>query len=282
MHKSSSQVRTLVFVVALTLLASCTSVRNDTTEVDLLRKAASAALDRGELGIALSNLREALVLSPNDIEALRLVSRFHGTVGDESGQRQAAERIIALAPEDSESLETLGLLSLREGRLQEAVEYLQRTVEIAPESWRAWNGLGIIADIERQFSEAEHFFQYALAILPGHPKLVANLGWSRVLAGDYVAAELLLLESLETMPDAAVTRSNLAFCIALQGRYEQAMEIYRSLYGDSVASNNIGYAAMVRNDSAGARQYLEKAMQLEPSFYDKAADNLNRLNARIE
>jgi Flp pilus assembly protein TadD len=137
------------------------------------------------------------------------------------------------------------------------------------------NGLGIIADEEQRFDEAEDYFLKALSIVPGHPKVIANLGWSKLLAGELKEAESLLKKSLQIEPDSLATRSNLAYSIALQGKYEEALALYESLYDKSVAANNVGYAALSRGDISTARSYLGDAIDLNPSYYRKAANNLS-------
>jgi len=115
----------------------------------------------------------------------------------------------------------------------------------------------------------------------GHPKLTADLGCSKVMPGELQEAEILLQDALKTASDVATTRSNLAFCIALQGRYDQALQIYTDLYGQSTAFNNVGYAAMLRGDKEIAGTYLQQAISSRPSFYAKAAKNLARVEVLL-
>ena len=91
---------------------------------------------------------------------------------------------------------------------------------------------------------------------------------------EYEEAELLLRESLETAPDSLTTQSNLAFCIAMQGRYEEAMALYEDWYDKPVAANNVGYAALMRDDETTAKKYLTMALELQPNYHRKAANNL--------
>lgn len=85
---------------------------------------------------------------------------------------------------------------------------------------------------------------------------------------------------MRNAPDDLTTRSNLAFSIALQGRYDEAMKVYESLYEESVAANNVGYAALLRDDGETASRYFRTAIKLDPSFYRKAANNLKRVGSR--
>lgn len=269
------------FVLLALLLGGCASVpQENPADIAGLRAQAAQALERGDMSRALSLLREALRSDPNDLDSLRQAERLFGRLGDKAGQREAAQRIAALSPQDPAALERLGLLALEQGRLREAAGYLNGAAEGDASRWEAWNGLGVIADVEGRYEEARAHFRIALALVPGHPKILANLGWSHLLDGDYTTAESLMRQSLETAPDSRVTRSNLAFCLALQGRYAEAKRRYAELYGEAVAANNVGYAALLRRDGEGARNHLQSAMHLKPSFYRKAAANLRQLESR--
>jgi hypothetical protein len=62
--------------------------------------------------------------------------------------------------------------------------------------------------------------------------------------------------------------------MALQGRYTEALVLYEKSYDRSVAANNVGYAAMVRQDQAAAKRFFALALELKPNYYRKAANNL--------
>jgi Flp pilus assembly protein TadD len=172
------------------------------------------------------------------------------------------------------ALERFGLLWLPAAVLADAENYLTQAVALEPSCWMAWNVPGAIADLLSRFDEARENFERALAILPGRPKVLAGLGWSRLLTDDLEETERLLRSAVELAPDSATTQSNLAFCIALQGRYEEAIALYEVWDDRSVAANSVGYAARLRNDHSAARKYLSMVLELQPNYYRKAANDL--------
>lgn len=268
------------FLLAL-LLAGCTTMPAGTvqSEADLILAETELAMNKGDLATALVKLRRLQSIDPVNRDGLRLSARLYAQIGDTAAEQLATEQILEHDPRDVQALAWLGLSALRSGQLSVAADYLQQVVTIDPYHWQALNGLGVIADAEGRPADAQVYFRRGLAIIPGHPKLTANLGWSKVLAGELAEAEVLLQDSLKTAPDVLATRSNLAFCIALQGRYEQAMEIYTALYGEATASNNVGYAAMLRGDDKVAETFLQQAISSKPSYYAKAAKNLARIDS---
>lgn len=265
-----------LLIMCFALLSGCVSINDvpETPDASTLMVQAEQAMDSGDLDTARYSLGQLLQSSPRDVEALQLLLRLHTMIDNEEGQRAVADQLLELRPRHGQSLERLGLLALAHGQLQAAADYLGEAVTAEPERWAAWNGLGIVADSQRKHDDAKNYFLRGLDVMPGHPRLTANLGWSRLLAGQTQEAEQLLRESAKNAPDDLTTRSNLAFCIALQGRYTEAMRLYEELYGKSVAANNVGYAALLRQDDESASRYFRDALQLEPSFYRKAANNL--------
>ncbi|MEZ5518073.1 MAG: tetratricopeptide repeat protein [Gammaproteobacteria bacterium] len=236
------------------------------------------SLNEGDLGSALAGVRSPRTTRPDDLQVLKLAARLYLRTGRSSDLREVTERILQLNPADTFALEQLGLIRLASGELEGAENALTVAVALDPSRWMAWNGLGVLADLQADFDTARQRFERSLQIVPGHPKVLANLGWSRLLADDLPEAERLLRSALSVAPESLTTQSNLAFCIALQGRYEEAMNLYESTYAKPVAANNVGYAASLREDQPGARKYLSMALELQPNYYKKAANNLARIS----
>lgn len=265
--------------LSLVLLAACTTSSELTpgSRAAGLNDAARQALDMGDLNSATIILRDAYALDSRNIDTLELMLRLHTTSDNTRSMETVGLHILQLDKDNTLALETMGVLELRQNRLFIARDYLTRVTELNPGRWSAWNALGIVADREGQHEQARSYFLRGLALIPGHPQILANLGWSLLLDGHYEAAEERLRASLETQPDASTTRSNLALGIAMQGRYEEAREHYRSLYSDAVAANNLGIAAMRRGDTERARDFFQQAVNLSPTFYERAAENLRQL-----
>ena len=266
--------RLLSSALLVLLLESCASPIPDRPAADFSLEQVERALDEGSLAAAMAGLPGLLEAFPDDPRVLALAVRTYARADRTGPLENATRRLLESDPANAYALEQLGLLRLEEGHLASAENYLTLAVAEEPSRWMAWNGLGVIADLDSRFTEAQASFRRALDIVPGHPKVLANLGWSLILADKPEQAEPLLRQALAIAPDSATTRSNLAFSIALQGRYEEAISLYERHYDRSVAANNVGYAAMLRDDKAAARRYLNMALELKPNYYRKAANNL--------
>jgi len=262
-----------LFTAAIFLAGCASSTRVEPRQVTSLEQI-EQSLNEGDLATAMTGLNDLQAHRSQDLQTLALAARMLTLSEHDSALLDVIQQILTIDPSNAYGLEQMGLLRLSVGNLESAENYLTLATAMEPLRWMAWNGLGIVADANSRFDEAQTSFKRALEIVPGHPKVLANLGWSRLLDEDYEEAESLLRESLEIAPDSLTTQSNLAFCIALQGRYEQAMILYEDRYDRPVAANNVGYAAMLRDDLPSARKYLTMALELQPNYYRKAANNL--------
>lgn len=263
-----------VLSASVVVLASCTASQPVEYRQTSSLQQIEQSLDEGDLSVALTGLNSLQASRSQDLRTLALAARMHTVTERDDALQDVIRQILAIDPDNAYGLEQMGLIRLSAGDIDGAESYLALAVAMEPLRWMAWNGLGIVADADSRFDDARTSFKRALEIVPGHPKVLANLGWSRLLDEDYEEAELLLRESLETAPDSLTTQSNLAFCIAMQGRYEEAMTLYQSWYDKAVAANNVGYAAIMRDDLLSARKYLKMALELQPNYYRKAANNL--------
>ena len=263
----------LLFITAIFFAGCASSTLLEPRQTASLEQI-EQSLDEGDLAAAMASLNSLPANQSQDLRTLTLAARMHTVTERDDALHDVIQQILAIDPANAYGLEQLGLLRLSEGELSAAENYLTLAVAMEPLRWMAWNGLGIVADANARFDEAQSSFRRALEIVPGHPKVLANLGWSRLLDEEYEEAESLLRESLEIAPDSLTTQSNLAFCVALQGRYEEAMTLYEDRYDKPVAANNVGYAAIMRDDLSSARKYLTMALELKPNYYRKAANNL--------
>lgn len=268
-------------ILSFVLLTGCTTVSEipDVANDSTLLMQAELAMDSGDLGAALEHINKLLQSNPDDVRGLQMLLSLHTANNNVQGQRASARKLLELRPRHGQSFERLGLLALAGGRLELAADFLEEAVAVDPDRWAAWNGLGVVADAQARYDDAQNYYLRGLQIIPGHPRLIANLGWSNLLSGHVQEAEHLLRESAKNAPNDLTTRSNLAFCVALQGRYQEAVHLYENLYGKSVAANNVGYAALLRDDIEIASHYFKEAMRLEPSFYRRAANNLQQVSS---
>ncbi|WP_319542329.1 tetratricopeptide repeat protein [uncultured Pseudodesulfovibrio sp.] len=177
--------------------------------------------------------------------------------------------------------EAAGGVYFRAGLFDEAQTYLEKAVRLNPMLWRAQNYLGILMDREAEYDKAAEYFSRALELHQGNgaDEIYNNLGVVHIARKDYDKAIESFRLALKAGGVSARTYNNLGLALTRLGRLDEALESFKYAGGEAKAYNNLGYVLLTDNQPDKAVPYFEKALELSPNYYVKAADNLKR--ARI-
>jgi Flp pilus assembly protein TadD len=93
-------------------------------------------------------------------------------------------------------------------------------------------------------------------------------------AGDYERAIAVFTEALSREPAQNRTYNNLGLALAKLGRREEALEAFKNAGDEAKAYNNLGMIYLGEKRYQEAISAFEKAIQLSPSYYQKANENL--------
>ena len=288
------------------LTAEMLGVSEAQTYSDAISKG-EAAQRQGELDRAAAFFVRAIELASAELEkeeensvAVEEVSQAGVRLArlyQSRGMQEQAERVylMILDLDDSEvtSLEALGLIRLRERRSKDAADYLLRAVN----SWhdkqtesgavkisapvKAFNGLAIIADLSEDYEIASGYYRNALQLVPNDYTIMNNLGYSLYLDGQWDKAALWYSRALNISPDYQLALKNLALLKSRQKQYDEAIVLLEKFMEPWEARNDIAYLAMLANDLEAAEVMFVDAIELSPSFYSEAWENLERVRQRI-
>lgn len=167
-----------------------------------------------------------------------------------------------------------GIASIRSKRVDDALSYLTAATTADKSLWRAWNALGVVYDLRKNWSAAENAYAQALSIRPGAGEIFANRGYSRILQQRFGEAASDLRHAQTLLPGNSRVETNLRLALALSGDYENAIGVSAGDPDLARRLNNAGYAAWLRGDQLAAKAYLTRAMELNETYYDRAANNL--------
>jgi tetratricopeptide (TPR) repeat protein len=129
--------------------------------------------------------------------------------------------------------------------------------------------------------KAETIFRKAIAIRKHDPFAWYNLGVCQHRLGDAAGAEKSYRHALEYDPTIEQAWNNLGTCLAEQNQLIEANECFDR--GIAVNANNPkfylgkGNVAAMRRDFAGARRFMNMALQKDPS-YQRAREGLQRID----
>ncbi|WP_272701609.1 SPOR domain-containing protein [Desulfovibrio sp. Fe33] len=194
--------------------------------------------------------------------------------------------VLKMAPDHAIANEAAGCVYFRAGLYGEAETHLSRAVSLNPMLWKAHNFLGILYDRAGRYEKAAEEFSAALELHQGNgaEDIYNNLGVVYIARQQYDKAVETFRLALKNGGVSARTYNNLGLALARSGRLDEAIESFKYAGGEAKANNNLGYVLLTENQPGMAVPYFEKALELSPRYYVKAADNLKRarLSARFQ
>ena len=242
---------------------------------------AAQANAKGDRDLMLYFLIKAAELDPADCEALLVIGMTHEERGNFQPARHAYELGLARTPNRRELSERLGLVDVRLGLDAEARAVLEPLTVFGDASWRVYDGLGLLDDRAGRHDAAELNFAAALERQPGSVTTLNNRGYSRLLVGDLDGAERDLRAALKVGPYGPAW-TNLGRLQAQRGLYPDALDSFLHTLPKAEALERVGEAALAREDYALARDYLQRAAEASPVWFERAHVNLQVAEAHLD
>lgn len=220
-------------------------------------------LAKGQVAAAVWDYVAAHRMDPDDPAARVRLGYVHLRYDPERA-RPLFESALEQDPDDVSAQVGLGLaLVARKERdeREEGLRHLERAVEIAPDSPIAQAALGVSLDqIGRHRQSLEHL-ERARTLRPRDGRILNNLGVAYLRTGAPERAEETLRAALRVdRHDLQLRTNNLGLAIALQGRFDEALERFQSAGTEQQARSNLGYAHYLRAEYDAAIAEYERAL----------------------
>jgi len=251
-----------------------------------LEQVADGFLRRGNYEMAFINLNKSLNLDPENLDVR--VKKGDLLVHKGLDEQALAEFITVLEKDPNHAIAngSAGAVYFRAGLYKEALVHLEKSVKLNPMLWKSHNYLGILNDKNGNYNKAADNFATALDLHQGNDtaEIYNNLGVVHIARKQYGMAVNSFRRALKNGDVSSRTYNNLGLALTRMGRLEEALESFKYAGGESKANNNLGYVLLSDNQPDKAVPYFERAIELSPQFYVKAADNLKRarLAARFQ
>jgi len=170
---------------------------------------------------------------------------------------------------------SLARIYLKEKRLGEAISQYESILNKNPKFLAGYMALGTIYDQQGDKDKAEGYYRKALEIKNDFAPAANNLAWNLVENGGNIDEALGFARiAKEKMPKSASVMDTLGWIYYLKGSYLNAIsELQDSLEGQPdhpVVNYHLGMAFYKADKPDSAREYLEKALKIDPDF--KGAD----------
>lgn len=269
-----------ILLLATLLVAACASQpqleggAGREFTIDELKQRAEVANYAGAYRDALLQYQQILDKDPDNLEALIGAGEALLAASQPLRAENYFERALVIDTQNIQAREARALSWLMSGKYAAAQKSLLNLVDDGVDRWRVWNGLGVIADLDGDYAKAAGYYQKAIALVPDRAMLHNNLGYSQIMVHNYAAAEDSLNIALQLAPENLRVVNNLSISIAWQRRYNEAVDQLKSAMDEASSYNNVGYVAYLNGDYSLAEEFFRKAMRIRPSYYKRAASNL--------
>lgn len=221
-------------------------------------------------------LERLLLTDPTNLEARLLRGEVILAKGRPNQAMSVFSGLQDFPEVEARARQGLGIALLLTGAPEPAVDHLKAAVDEDPTLWRAWNALGSYYDSREDWGDAIDAYAMALAERPNDAMILNNRGFSYFMQGDLDEAIADLQRAIRLDPKLKPAQVNLRLAHAWTGRYLHALTGVTDKELPQVL-NNIGYVAMMRGDLENAEAYLQRAMETDPTFNEKAWNNLAQL-----
>ena len=121
----------------------------------------------------------------------------------------------------------------------EAEQLYDRIITQYPDFLPAYNDLSALQMRQRRIPEAMRTLEAGLKIKPDDPVLLNNMGMCCLIRKEYEKALSYFTEAAGLVPENTRYRSNMATTLALLGRREEALSLYRQILPEGEAMENI-------------------------------------------
>ena len=146
---------------------------------------ASAYYQRGNMGVALEELRIAVAADSSYAPAHGLLGLVYLDLREEKLAAQSFERALGLAPNDAEINHNYGVFLCQTRREPESVKYFMQAIKnpLYAAPWRSYSAAGVCSLRTNNVKDAEQYFERALRLSPDEPLSLLNLGQIRYKQG---------------------------------------------------------------------------------------------------
>lgn len=146
---------------------------------------AAAYYQRGNMGVALEELRTATAADPSYPAAHGMFGLVYMELREQQLAEQSFDRALRLSPNDPDINHNYGLFLCQTKREPESIKYFLQAIRnpLYAAPWRSYSAAGVCTLRANNVKDAEQFFERALRMEPDEPASLLNLGQIRYRQG---------------------------------------------------------------------------------------------------
>ncbi|GIC79609.1 lipopolysaccharide assembly protein LapB [Moritella sp. F3] len=145
----------------------------------------------------------------------------------------------------------------------------------------AYSAFAVIQDLEGKHQQAIETQQLVIPLSEQTPSVYTNIGYSYYLAGNFVEAEIQYKKAIDIDNKFKRAWLNLGLVYTRKGMYSKALQTLKQVMPTEHAYNDIGYFLILEGRYREAEYFIERAIELSPSYFVKANVNLENLKLQM-
>lgn len=202
--------------------------------------------------------------------------------GQYKGARDEFARVLAAQPDMLEAREGLGLAYMQEKDYTQAIKEFRRVLEKDSKRAQTHHLLGVTYLMANQPREAIRELERATSLEPKNVSTYVALGQAYNQVKDYHRALSCLKKAEALNPNHKKVHYQIGMALAGLKRYDEAFEAFAKGADEAQAYNNIGVHYFMDGEYELAAKCFQKALELRPTFYEEAKNNLNRALEKLQ
>ena len=240
--------------------------------IDQCLSTAAQQMQLGKLEYAREILEQVLSVSPENADALHLISMVHYHEGNLAKAINACKTALKKVPDSVALLNNMGNFMKAAGDMTAAKHYYSATVAIDTSCFPALYNLGIVLDRLGDSKAAVASYKAALRLKTDFADLHYNMALALHRLGLLDDAADSATKALKLMPDHAEALCELGSIQLEQGKSEAAaVSLRKALHlskDEPTVLNNLGVALTASGAHVEAIRFLRKAVKNSPQSLD--------------
>jgi len=194
---------------------------------------------------------------------------------DDAGAETAMRKAVDLDPKNVNAVLRLAQIHVRMNAPDQAAADFQQAMQKNPRDVRLYLGFGSIEEQRGNWQHAQTLYQQALQIRPDDPAISNNLAYLLIEHGGDKSVALSMAQAARRgLPNLATTADTLGWAYYYQGAFPSAVSALQSAVKDSPENPtyhyHLGLAYQKTDNAAGAKEQLQRALELHPSVEQAA------------
>jgi tetratricopeptide (TPR) repeat protein len=257
-----------------------TALKNDPTELRALQGLIAMDFQDAKPADALAHVERAERAADTNSELKVIAARVYVAMNDLGRAETALKRAIELNPNDLQAYTSMARLYVAQRRLPEATAEFERLAAREPKNPGPVTVVGVLLQLQHKTAEAKDRFEKALEIDPHAGVAANNLAWLYAEGNDKLDIALALAQTAKSqLPDRHEVDDTLGWVYYRKGLSSLAVASFeRSVQSQPNNASYIGHLGLAHAQSgnkAKARESLEKALKMQPTF--DGADEARRV-----